>query len=139
MLATGRTKTLLVGGGGVVVVKRMLYHLLNNEHYCFNKKSLLSSTTASTAMSSSSSLSTTSTAAAAAAAAAAAEAPLLIETSQSVRWIRFNRPKQLNSLTLDMFEEMIATIHKAADDPDVNYLAFTGNGHYYSSGNDLSK
>ena len=134
MLATGRTKTLLVGGGGVVVVKRMLYHLLNNEHYCFNKKSLLSSTTASTAMSSSSSLSTTSTAAA-----AAAEAPLLIETSQSVRWIRFNRPKQLNSLTLDMFEEMIATIHKAADDPDVNYLAFTGNGHYYSSGNDLSK
>jgi len=42
-------------------------------------------------------------------------------------------------MTTEMFESIIVELKKAAENPEVKFLAFTGSGEYYSSGNDLSK
>ena len=65
--------------------------------------------------------------------------PIVYETREHVQWIRLNRPKKFNSMTLDMFEELIGKMKAASEDPDIRFLAMTGTGEYYSSGNDLSK
>ena len=37
-----------------------------------------------------------------------------------------------------MFNEMIAALAEADSDPNINMLVLTGNGEYFSSGNDLN-
>ncbi|CAN7974736.1 unnamed protein product, partial [Ixodes persulcatus] len=51
--------------------------------------------------------------------------------------IRFNRPSKRNSITLEMYEEMINLLKDAGQRDDVKFLVLTGTGEFFSSGNDL--
>src|SRR4051794_21468123 len=66
-------------------------------------------------------------------------APILFETRDSVHWIRLNRPKRYNAMTTDMFESIITALKRAESDSGIKFVAITGTGEYFSSGNDLSK
>lgn len=70
---------------------------------------------------------------------AASKAPVLFETREHVQWITLNRPKKYNSISIGMYGEIIRAMSEAAKNPDIRFLVFTGNGDYYSAGNDLSK
>ncbi|KAI6228403.1 Enoyl-CoA delta isomerase 2, mitochondrial [Aphelenchoides besseyi] len=52
--------------------------------------------------------------------------------------IKFDRPERFNALTLEMYEEMTKTLQIANSDPNTHLTVITGNGRFYSSGNDLS-
>lgn len=67
------------------------------------------------------------------------KAPILFETRDHVQWITLNRPKKYNSISINMYGEIINAMSEAAKNPDIRFLVFTGNGDYYSAGNDLSK
>ncbi|EEC02706.1 enoyl-CoA hydratase, putative, partial [Ixodes scapularis] len=51
--------------------------------------------------------------------------------------IRFNRPSKRNSITLEMYEEVIKLLKDAGQRDDVKFLVLTGTGEFFSSGNDL--
>lgn len=67
------------------------------------------------------------------------EPPLVFEEKGHVYWIRLNRPKTYNALTPEMYEGIIDALKRAAEDPDIKFVAVKGTGKYFSSGNDLSK
>ena len=50
-----------------------------------------------------------------------------------------NRPEKKNAVTIDMYSEITRMLNDAAKDDAVKMVVFTGDGEYYSSGNDLSK
>lgn len=52
--------------------------------------------------------------------------------------IRLNRPKKFNAMTGQMYQDVAAALKEADQDPSVIACCMTGNGEYYSSGNDLS-
>lgn len=64
---------------------------------------------------------------------------ILFETRNHVQWITLNRPAKYNALTLQMYRQITEQLKVAAENPEVHFLAITGNGDYYSAGNDLSK
>uniref|UniRef100_A0A6B0VB39 Putative enoyl-coa hydratase/isomerase n=1 Tax=Ixodes ricinus TaxID=34613 RepID=A0A6B0VB39_IXORI len=51
--------------------------------------------------------------------------------------IRFNRPSKRNSITLEMYEEIIKLLKDAGQRDDVKFLVLTGTGEVFSSGNNL--
>ena len=69
----------------------------------------------------------------------AEEPPLVFEEKDHVYWIRLNRPKAYNALNEEMYEGIIEALKRAAEDPDIKFVAIKGTGKYFSSGNDLSK
>lgn len=66
------------------------------------------------------------------------EPQLLFEKREQVYWIRLNRPKRYNAITMEMYDGIIEALRRSAEDPDIRFVVFTGNGPYFSSGNDLS-
>lgn len=79
----------------------------------------------------------------AAGAAAAAPPPpsspaVLVSNDGVVRTITLNRPEKRNALTMEMYRDIVAQFAAAAADPGVNILVLTGNGPYFSGGNDLT-
>jgi peroxisomal 3,2-trans-enoyl-CoA isomerase len=48
------------------------------------------------------------------------------------------RPKQKNAFTFGMYLELTETLRRLGKDPSVSSVVLTGEGDYYSSGNDLS-
>lgn len=68
----------------------------------------------------------------------AAEEPGLLYTKENkVAWLRYNRPKKYNSITTEMYDLFVSSLEDAAKDDDIKIAVITGNGPYYSSGNDL--
>ncbi|XP_076043853.1 enoyl-CoA delta isomerase 2-like [Oratosquilla oratoria] len=63
---------------------------------------------------------------------------LQVTDKNGVRIVRFNNPDRKNALNVEMFMGIAPTLLKAADDPDVKIVVFTGTGDYFTSGNDLS-
>lgn len=63
---------------------------------------------------------------------------LSIELKEQVLWVRFNRPDKYNAITASMYQDMTQIFTKVNKDVSVKALVLTGNGQYYSSGNDLS-
>lgn len=63
---------------------------------------------------------------------------LSIEPKDHVLWIRFNRPKKFNAITRPMYEDLSKTFKQVNGDSSIRAVVLTGNGEYYSSGNDLS-
>lgn len=63
---------------------------------------------------------------------------LCIENKDNVLWIKFDRPKKFNAITHDMYVEMTRTFNDANNDSSIRAIVLTGNGEYYSSGNDLT-
>ncbi|KAG0440391.1 hypothetical protein HPB47_016302, partial [Ixodes persulcatus] len=51
--------------------------------------------------------------------------------------IRFNRPSKRNSITLEIFEEVIKLLKDARQRDDVKFLVLTGTGEVFSSGLNL--
>ncbi|KAK4319461.1 hypothetical protein Pmani_009605 [Petrolisthes manimaculis] len=77
---------------------------------------------------------------------AAAEAPesgqkykcLLVTCEGGLRKITLNRPSKKNAITVEMYNEWVAALKEAAEDPGTVVTTITGAGDYYCSGNDLS-
>nr|XP_045614820.1 enoyl-CoA delta isomerase 2-like isoform X1 [Procambarus clarkii] len=63
---------------------------------------------------------------------------LLVSCDNRLRTITLNRPSKKNALTPEMYEEWMAALKEAAEDPNTTITAITGSGDYYCSGNDLS-
>lgn len=63
---------------------------------------------------------------------------LSIEPKDKVLWIRFDRAKKYNAITKEMYEKLTETFTKVNGDKDIKAVVLTGNGDYYSSGNDLT-
>jgi len=51
--------------------------------------------------------------------------------------IKFNVPKKKNALTPTMYKGLAHFLKVAAQDDNVTMVAFTGNGDFYTSGNDF--
>lgn len=63
---------------------------------------------------------------------------LIVSCENGLRTITLNRPNKKNAITHEMYDEWIAALKEAADDPGTVITVTTGAGDYYCSGNDLS-
>ncbi|KAM9302781.1 enoyl-CoA delta isomerase 2 [Morus bassanus] len=62
---------------------------------------------------------------------------ILVTTKNNITTIMFNRPDRKNAISRKMYREIIKALEEAGKD-DSTIAVITGNGDYYSSGNDLS-
>lgn len=62
---------------------------------------------------------------------------LIVTTDNNITKIMFNRPEKKNAINHKMYREIISALQEAAKD-DSTIAVFTGNGDYYTSGNDLN-
>lgn len=62
-----------------------------------------------------------------------------ITLEKHVLWIRLNRPEQLNAMTADMRNEIVARLHAARADTAVRAVVLTGSGKGFCSGADISR
>ncbi|XP_043195204.1 enoyl-CoA delta isomerase 2-like isoform X1 [Amphibalanus amphitrite] len=58
--------------------------------------------------------------------------------TDGLRVIKFNRPAKKNAFLKESYDEVVAALKEAADDPATVVTVTTGAGDFYSSGNDLS-
>lgn len=66
-----------------------------------------------------------------------ADSLILHTTDNGVSWLTLNRPDQLNALTPDQREHLIARLADASADPDVRAVVITGAGQGFCAGADL--
>ena len=62
---------------------------------------------------------------------------ILLETSDHIATVTINRPKQKNSFTVEMFDELGDILREVVRDPDVRCVVLTGAGDTFSAGLDL--
>lgn len=62
---------------------------------------------------------------------------LVVTSEDGITKITFNRPTKKNAITYQMYLEIIQALKNASTDNSA-ITVFTGNGDYYSSGNDLT-
>ncbi|XP_068216229.1 enoyl-CoA delta isomerase 2-like isoform X2 [Palaemon carinicauda] len=62
---------------------------------------------------------------------------LNVTCEDGLRVITYNRPDKKNAISEKMFEEVVAALKEAADDPKTLITATTGAGNVYTAGNDL--
>ncbi|XP_042724893.1 enoyl-CoA delta isomerase 2 isoform X1 [Lagopus leucura] len=62
---------------------------------------------------------------------------LIVTTDNNITKIMFNRPDKKNAINHKMYREIINALQEAAKD-DSTIAVVTGNGEYYTSGNDLN-
>ena len=63
---------------------------------------------------------------------------IVYEVKEGLCVIKLNRPRKKNSFSPEMYVEVSSALSRAAADDDVSVTVITGEGDYYSSGNDLS-
>jgi len=63
---------------------------------------------------------------------------VVVVKEKGVLRVRLDRPSKKNSLTLEMYRQLIDLVNNSAKDPSVHYFVLTGTGDFFSSGNDLS-
>jgi len=63
---------------------------------------------------------------------------LEVQLQNGVLSLNFNRPKRFNAFNPKMYAEVVEALKLATDHAAVRVVVVTGNGDYYSSGNDLS-
>jgi len=61
-----------------------------------------------------------------------------ISVTAGVATVAFNRPNRKNAISQQMYLDIISILRWADESPDIVCVLLTGNGDYYSSGNDLS-
>lgn len=66
-----------------------------------------------------------------------AEQFILADLSDRILTIRINRPAKKNALTLAMYEEISAALHRASADDEVRVVLITGGPACFTAGNDL--
>jgi 2-(1,2-epoxy-1,2-dihydrophenyl)acetyl-CoA isomerase len=59
------------------------------------------------------------------------------ERRGAVMTIRLDRPESMNAVNLELGDDLLAALKRAADDDDVRAVLLTGNGRAFSSGADL--
>jgi 2-(1,2-epoxy-1,2-dihydrophenyl)acetyl-CoA isomerase len=59
------------------------------------------------------------------------------ERRGAVLTIRLDRPESMNAVNLELGDDLLAALKRAADDDDVRAVLLTGNGRAFSSGADL--
>jgi enoyl-CoA hydratase/carnithine racemase len=64
---------------------------------------------------------------------------LLYERSNHVGWLRLNRPQKLNSMTVQMWDEMRELGQELRNDPEIRVLIVIGEGRSFSTGIDTSQ
>ena len=57
--------------------------------------------------------------------------------TNSVLWLKLNRPQALNSLTLSLVDALTTSIKDAQRDPEVRVIVLTGEGRAFCAGADL--
>ncbi|XP_011564063.2 enoyl-CoA delta isomerase 3, peroxisomal [Plutella xylostella] len=63
----------------------------------------------------------------------------IIETVMgNIKIVKYNKPKRKNAIDIPMYLKITQILNEAADDDSIAVAVLTGNGDYYSSGNDLS-
>lgn len=60
------------------------------------------------------------------------------EKSSGVAIVKINRPKQFNSITVDVLDGMISTAEEISADNNIRAVILTGEGSFFSSGADFS-
>lgn len=63
---------------------------------------------------------------------------LQVEPKNQVLWIKFDRPEKYNAITKEMYNHITDALTKVNKDSSIKAVVLTGNGDYYSSGNDLT-
>ena len=63
---------------------------------------------------------------------------IILEKEQKICRITLNRPTAMNSMTLEMFEELEAVFQEVMHDHEIRVLVITGRGRAFSSGADFS-
>lgn len=66
------------------------------------------------------------------------EEAILYEVKNAVAVIKMNRPKSLNSMSLDLVEGFVEALAKAEGDEAVRVIVVTGEGRAFSAGGDLA-
>jgi 2-(1,2-epoxy-1,2-dihydrophenyl)acetyl-CoA isomerase len=66
-------------------------------------------------------------------------APLLVEVTDGVAWLRLNRPDAMNSLDNALKDALVAALHEVADDAAVRCVVLTGSGRAFCVGQDLKE
>jgi enoyl-CoA hydratase len=64
---------------------------------------------------------------------------LLFETRGPVAWLTLNRPKAMNSISLEMIELYEEYLPRIAGDDSIRVLVLTGNGSAFCAGADLTQ
>ena len=64
---------------------------------------------------------------------------LLVETHESVRLIRLNRPQALNALNAQLTGELAAALDEAESDPAIHCLVLTGSERAFAAGADIKE
>ncbi|NXK51206.1 ECI2 isomerase, partial [Chauna torquata] len=62
---------------------------------------------------------------------------IIVTTENNITKIMFNRPERKNAINHKMYREIIKALQEAGKD-DSTIAVITGNGEYYTSGNDLN-
>ena len=65
------------------------------------------------------------------------EEAIIYKVSDRIATITMNRPKSLNSMSLDMVEGFIRSLQEAETDSQVRVVVVTGSGRAFSAGGDL--
>ena len=65
------------------------------------------------------------------------ERHIIVRSDAGVTEIRFNRPDKKNAITNDMYAAMADALEAGAANSDVRAFLFTGEGDFFSAGNDL--
>jgi 2-(1,2-epoxy-1,2-dihydrophenyl)acetyl-CoA isomerase len=63
---------------------------------------------------------------------------ILFDVDQQVAFIRFNRPRQLNAMSVELMQELGAAFDQVAADASVRVVVLTGEGRGFCSGADLA-
>ena len=67
------------------------------------------------------------------------DAPVLLDLSDGVATITFNRPDAMNSLDIATKELLLETVTQVADDPAARCVVLTGTGRAFCTGQDLKE
>ncbi|MGI9426313.1 MAG: enoyl-CoA hydratase/isomerase family protein [Hyphomicrobiaceae bacterium] len=62
---------------------------------------------------------------------------VLVESSDGIGHIRFNRPQQLNAFNNELMQQSIAAVDQLNADPDIRAILVSGSGRAFSAGFDL--
>uniref|UniRef100_A0AC35TTA8 Enoyl-CoA delta isomerase 2, mitochondrial n=1 Tax=Rhabditophanes sp. KR3021 TaxID=114890 RepID=A0AC35TTA8_9BILA len=65
-------------------------------------------------------------------------ANILLKKVGKIYYITFNRVAKKNAIVFEMYDDILKGLDEANNDPEVMMTVFTGNGEFYSSGNDFS-
>lgn len=69
----------------------------------------------------------------------AADAPVLMRVDGPVARLTLNRPEKRNALSLELMEELMATLHRLGVDPAVRVIVVDAVGPAFSAGHDLAE